>query len=227
MTNLFRFKLVNFLIIIFTVTISYAQKALDSKYYFVNNEKLLSLEQKKDTLYEYRCNKVFECREKARKHYKIIKSKTEGNLTLYAVEWVNLAASSSKSIIEDRFFIIGIEKLSENKIKVINETTSYTKDAISKLPFGFNLIEDKFGYTYYKENYLKSLNSDFEIDKDFADKIMLSMKTSYFELMKLYKNTKVGDMYGTGIISEVLGREMVKRNLNPISARSKLEKAAK
>lgn len=224
MKSLFR---LNYLLLIFTFFVlnnSHAQQILDSKYFFVNNDKLFSLEQRKDTLFEFRYYENFEFRKKPRKQYRIIKSKTKGIITLLIVERLDSIPLSSKSLRDDRFFIIGIEKLSNNKIKVINEIKSYTKNAISKLPFELNLIKDKFGYTYYEETYLKSLNSEFKIDHNFADEIMKSMKNSYSELLKQYMNTKTGDMYRTGIMSELLGREMVKRNLSPISAKNKLKK---
>ncbi|WP_299336480.1 hypothetical protein [uncultured Psychroserpens sp.] len=191
----------------------------------MNSGKLFSIEQQNDTLYEYRCDANFDCRTKARKHYKIIKSKQKGNLTLLAVERLDSIPLSAKPIRDNRFFIIGIEKLSENKIKLINEVTSYTQDSISKMPFELSLLDNKFGFTYYEENYLKSLNSDFKIDKEFAQELSESIKSSNVELMELYQNTKTGDLYASGITAELIAREMTKRNLSPILAKKKMNEA--
>jgi len=216
-----------YVLVFLMLTTSCAQNTVDSKYFFVNNEKLFSLEQRNDTIFEYRYYKNFDFRKKPRKQYKVIKTKRKENLTLIVVERVDSIPLSSKPLRDDRYFIIGIEKLSKHKIKVVNEIKSYTKDSISKLNFEFDLIQDKFGYTYYEESYLKSLNSDFEIDRFFANQVIESMKNSYPEVLRQYQSTKTGDLYGTGIMSELLGREMVKRNLSPISSRTKLKKSMK
>ncbi len=225
MKNLLQIKYLILIITVCTLNISCSQSVLESKYYFVNSGKLFSIEQQNDTLYEYRCDANFDCRTKARKHYKIIKSKQKGNLTLLAVERLDSIPLSAKPIRDNRFFIIGIEKLSENKIKLINEVTSYTQDSISKMPFELSLLDNKFGFTYYEENYLKSLNSDFKIDKEFAQELSESIKSSNVELMELYQNTKTGDLYASGITAELIAREMTKRNLSPILAKKKMNEA--
>jgi len=223
MKNLLRIKYLILIIIVCTLNISCSQSVLESKYYFVNSGKLFSIEQQNDTLYEYRCDAKFNCRTKARKHYKIIKPKQKGNMTLLAVERLDSIPLSTKPIRDNRSFIIGIEKLSENKIKLIKEVTSYTQDSISKIPFELSLLENKFGFTYYEENYLKSLDSDFEIDKDFANEITESIKSTDKELIELYRNTVTGDMYGSGLTAELIAREMIKRNLSPILAKKKID----
>lgn len=227
MKNLLRIKYLILIITVCTLNVSCSQNVLESKYYFVNSGKLFSIEQQNDTLYEYRCDANFDCRTKARKHYKIIKSKQKENLTLLAVERLDSIPLSTKPIRDNRFFIIGIEKLSENKIKLINEVTSYTQDSISKIPFELSLLENKFGFTYYEENYLKSLDSDFEIDKDFANEIMESIKSTDKELIELYRNTVTGDMYASGLTAELIAREMIKRNLSPILAKKKIDDASR
>ena len=118
------------------------------------------------------------------------------------------------------------EKISENTIKMISEAQSFTKDSIAKTPFEMKYLDNKFGFTYYTENYLKSLRTDYTINLEFAKEIIESCKSNT-EIITKYKNTNTGDWYNIGISAELLALEMIKRNLSPIRAKQKMEKALK
>ena len=51
------------LLILLTVKVN-AQEILKSKYYFINGEKVFSMQKSNDTLYTFKCNSNFDCAEK-------------------------------------------------------------------------------------------------------------------------------------------------------------------
>jgi len=208
-------------------TTSCEQNFLNSAYYFINNTEITTFEKRNDTLYIYKCEANLQRSDKAQKRCRIIKSKKDGDTLLLLVERIISIPNASQAMKDNRFSIIGIEKLSSTKIKFVHENIYYNEEEIAKLPFEFNLIKDKFGFTYYEENYLKSLQTDFELDTETFQEITEAVEDSYDELIENYHNTKVRDMYKIGILYEVLGREFVKRNLSPIGLNDKLNAAKK
>ncbi len=203
-----------------------AQEILKSKYYFINGEKVFSIQKSNDTLYTFNCNSNFDCSKKVRDHYKILKSKQDGNKYLFEVEKLDSLQLTTNPIPDDRFKIIGFVKTSENTIKMINEARSFTKDSIAKIPFEINYLNNKFGFTYYTENYLKSFRTDYIITPEIAKEIIESTKNNT-EVLTQYQNTITGDMYHTAISAELITLEMIKRNLSPIHAKQKINKALK
>ena len=125
-----------------------AQEILKSKHYFINGEKVFSIQKSNDTLYTFNCNSNFDCSKKARDHYKILKSKQEGNRYLLEVEKLDSLQLTTNPFPDDRFRLIGFEKTSENEIKMINEARSFTKDSITKIPFEHNYLDNKFVFTF-------------------------------------------------------------------------------
>ncbi|MCH2194072.1 hypothetical protein [Kordia sp.] len=210
---------------LFLLVISCSKDISNSKYYFIQNKELIAINIQNDTLYEYKCEMNFECFEKVHKSYKIIKSKEEKNLLLIAVEQTNFVPNASKEMKKNRLSIIGVEKLSSSKIKFTHENTYYNKKEITKLPFKLDLVKDKFGFTFYEEKYLKSLPTDFEIDVETSEAIIYAVENSYHELYESYQRSNVRDTYRTGILSEVIVRELIKRYLSPADFTNKFEKA--
>ena len=203
-----------------------AQEILKSKYYFINGEKVFSLQKSNDTLYAFKCTSDFNCAKKARDHYKILKSKQDGNRYLFVVEKLDSLQLTTNPIREQRFKLIGFEKTSESEIKIINEARSFTKDSIAKIPFELKYLDNKFGSTYYTESYLKSFRTDYIITPEIAKEIVEACKNNT-KVITQYQNTITRDMYHTAIAAELLTLEMIKRNLSPIHAKQKMNKAMK
>ena len=222
MKKRFKFTFV-VLLTLFTVKIT-AQEILKKKHYFINGEKVFSIQKSNDTLYAFYCNSNFDCAKKARDNYKILKSKQEGNRYLLEVEKLDSIPLSTNPIRDDRFRLIGFEIKSENAIKMINEARSFTKDSITKIPFELDYLNNKFGFTYYTENYLKSFRTDYTITQEIAKEIIESSKNNT-EILTQYQNTITGDIYHTAISAELITLEMIKRNLSPINAKQKMNKA--
>jgi hypothetical protein len=208
-------------------TIACKNSFLDEAYYFSNNNELIRITKQNDTLAFYKCNPDFECSDKVHELHKIINVKKDENKILYAVERIDSIPNTSKALLENRFSIIGIEQLTPSAIKFVHTNSYYNEDEISKLAFDFELVNGKFGYTFYEENYLKSLPTDFEIDVATYHIITDALKHDYDELATNYHNTQVRDTYKIGILSEIIAIEFIKRNWSPINYSTKLEKAHK
>lgn len=201
-----------------------AQEILKSKYYFINGKKVFSIQIRNDTLYTFKCDSNFDCAEKARDHYKILKSKQDGSRYLFEVEKLDSLQLTTNPIPDDRFRLIGFEKISENEIKMINEANSFNKDSILKIPFEVKYLDNKFGFTYYAEKYLKSFRTDYTITPEFAREIIKSCRSN-IEIITQYNTTNTGDWYASGISAELLTLEMIKRNLSPVYAKQKMNNA--
>ena len=219
-----RFQFVPIFFSIFLTAKISAQEILKSKYYFINGEKVFSIQKSNDTLYVFKCNSNFDCATKARDHYKIMKSKQNGNRYLLQLEKLDSLQLTTNPIPDNRFRLIGFEKTSENSFKMISEARSFTKDSIAKIPFEVKYLDNKFGFTYYTENYLKSFRTDYTITQEIAKEIIESSKNST-EILTQYQNTITGDIYHTAISAELITLEMIKRNLSPINAKQKMNKA--
>ncbi|WP_298518797.1 hypothetical protein [uncultured Kordia sp.] len=213
------------IIIVFLLIASCSKNVSNSKYYFISDNELTSITKQNDTLYEYKCEENLQCNDHIHKSYKIIKSKKEENLMLLAVERTNFVVNASKAMKDNRFSIIGIEQLSSNKIKFIHEHIYYNEEEITKLPFEFDLIKNKFGFTFYEESYLKSLPTDFEVDADMYAEILSAIQDFSLEYLEKYNNTQVTGLYSTGAAYDFLAREFVKRKLSPIGLQKKLKSA--
>ena len=216
--------LTSILVFIFNFVLS--QNLLDDKYYFVNGTELFGIKISADTIFEFKCNSNFQCSDNYRKKFKILKNKMVGQKEILAIERIDSIPLSSNPIPADRYKIIGFEKIGKGKLKFINEAKTYTLDSLSAIPFEIQFLRDKFGFTYYTESFLTELQTEYEISREQAQKIFSDIKTN-IEILELYKKTKTGDIYGSGITAELIATEMIKLNLSPLNAKNRIEKAMK
>jgi hypothetical protein len=215
-----------FLLITIFVFISnnvFSQNLLDDTYYFVNGTELFGIKKSNDTIFEFKCNSDFKCSEKYRKKFKILKTKTIGQKEILAIERIDSIPLTTNPIPDDRYKIIGFEKIEKGKLKFINEAKSYTLDSLSAIPFEIRILNDKFGFTYYTESFLTELETEYEISTELAEQIFSDLKNNV-EQVELYKKTKTGDIYGSGITAELIATEMIKLKLSPLNAKDRIEK---
>ena len=214
--------LTSILVFIFNLVLS--QNLLDDKYYFVNGTELFGIKISGDTIFEFKCNSDFQCSDNYRKKFKILKNKMFGQKEILAIERIDAIPLSSNPIPADRYKLIGFEKIGKGKLKFINEAKTYTLDSLSAIPFEIQFLRDKFGFTYYTESFLTELQTEYEISLEQAQKIFSDIRTN-IEILELYKKTKTGDIYGSGITAELIATEMIKLNLSPLNAKNRIEKA--
>ena len=201
-----------------------SQNLLNEKYYFVNGTELFGIKKSNDTIFEFKCNPNFNCSDRYRKKFKILKNKIIENKQILAIERIDSIPLSTNPIPADRYKIIGFEKIQKGKLKFINEAKTYTLDSLSAIPFEIEFLKDKFGFTYYTESFLTELETDYNISAEQAERVMSNFK-NYTERLKLYEKTKTGDIYRSGIMAELIAAEMIKLNLSPLQARNRIEKA--
>lgn len=213
------------ILLFFILTIACKNNFLDETYYFINNNELTRITKQNDTLVFYKCNPDFTCSDKVHELHKIIKSKKDTNKVLYAVERIDSIPYASKALLENRFSIIEFEQITPSSIKFIHTNMYYNEEEISQIAFDFKLVEGKFGYTFYEEKYIQSLQTDFELSVDTYHKIMNDIQHNYNPLIENYHQTQVRDTYKIGIFSELICKEFIKRNWNPINYNLKLQKA--
>lgn len=210
-------------ILLFIFNSVYSQSLLDEKYYFVNGTELFGIEKSNDTIFEFKCNSNFECSENYRK-FKILKNKVVGQKEVLAIERIDSIPFSSNPITADRYKIIGFENIGKGKLKFINEAKKYTLESLNSIPFEIEFLNNKFGFTYYRESFLTKLQIEYEFSPEQAVQILSNTKNNT-EIIELYKKTKTGDIYGSGIAAELIAIEMIKLNLSPLNARARIEKA--
>jgi hypothetical protein len=213
-------------ILVFIFNFVFSQNLLDDKYYFVNGMELFGIKKSNDTIFEFKCNSDFKCSDKYRRKFKILKSKIIGQKEILAIERIDSIPLSSNPIPADRYKIIGFEKIDKGKLKFINEAKSYTLDSLSAIPFEIQFLNEKFGFTYYTESYLTELKTEYEISPELAEQIFSNLKNN-IEQIELYKKTKTGDIYRSGITAELIAMEMIKLGLSPLKAKGRIEKALK
>lgn len=227
-------KLYITLLLLVIITTSCEQKALDTAYYFVSYDYMYSYELKNDTLYNFDCKSDFTRIETSKKQREIIKSKKLGDLTLMVIEDIHSKKLQHR---EDRFRIIGMQRLSKDKIRFFNETINYTKDSVLKIPLEKSLVENKFGITLCNENYLKSFPKEVEIDSTIKKEIKSYFTTDLntisangpveSDIIKRYANTKTNDGYGAILLHELITRKLISKNINPIAGFEKIVEIVK
>lgn len=201
-----------------------SQEILDRLYYFVNGEELTALKQEEDMIYVSKCNVDFECDEEYRRSYKIWRAKQEGNRVLLEVERMDPVPGVDNPYPPERFRFMGFIKEDNNHIRFINEAISVTKQEINDIPFEMAYLNEKFGFTYYSEPYLMSLNTEYELTKDEAEGLLADLKQNEGAL-EYYNQTKTGDIYRIAISAELLSLELIRRGLCPIKGKNRLEDA--
>lgn len=201
-----------------------SQNLLDDTYYFVNGTELFGIKKSNDTIFEFKCNSDFQCSDKYRKKFKILKNIMIGQKEILAIERIRSIPLTTNPIPVNRYKIIGFEKIKKGKLKFINEVKTYTLESLSAIPFEIQFLKDKFGFTYYTESFLTELKTEYEISPTQAQQIFRDLKNN-IEKVELYKKTKTGDIYGSGIIAELIATEMTKLNLSPLNAKDRIEKA--
>jgi hypothetical protein len=211
-------------ILVFICNSVFSQNLLDNKYYFVNGNELFGIKKSNDTIFEFKCNPNFKCSTKYRKRFKILKNKIVGQKEILAIERIDSIPLTTNPIPANRYKIIGFEKIEKGKLKFINEAKSYTLDSLSAIPFEIQFLNDKFGFTYYTESFLTELKTEYEISSEFAEQIFSDLKNN-IEQLELYKKTKTGDIYRSGITAELIATELIKLNLSPLNAKDRIEKA--
>lgn len=211
-------------IFVFIFNFVFSQNLLDDKYYFVNGTELFGIKKRNDTIFEFKCNSDFKCSDKYQKKFMILKSKVVGQKEILAIERIDSIPLSFNPILADRYKIIGFEKIDKGELKFINEAVSYTLDSLSAIPFEIQFLNEKFGFTYYTENFLTELNTEYEISLELAEQILSDLMNNT-EQVKLYKKTKTGDVYGSGITAELIATVMIKLNFSPLNAKDRIEKA--
>ncbi|MBL7471734.1 hypothetical protein IS446_05940 [Robertkochia sp. 1368] len=219
-------KLLLTVLFVFIINSVFCQNLLDDKYYFVNGTELYGIKKSNDTIFEFKCNSNFKCAQKYRRIFKVLKSKRIGSKEILAIERIDSIPLTTNPIPADRYKLIGFEKLEQGKLKFINEAKTYTLDSLSVIPFDIQFLNNKFGFTYYSESYLSQLKTDYNISPELAQKILAGLKSNT-ELIELYRKTKTGDIYGSGITAELIATEMIKINLSPLDAKKRLEQALK
>ena len=147
-----------------------------------------------------------------------------GQKEILAIERIRSIPLTTNPIPVNRYKIIGFEKIKKGKLKFINEVKTYTLESLSAIPFEIQFLKDKFGFTYYTESFLTELKTEYEISPTQAQQIFRDLKNN-IEKVELYKKTKTGDIYGSGIIAELIATEMTKLNLSPLNAKDRIEKA--
>lgn len=215
-------------ILLFLLTFSQAVKAqeLDDTYYFVNGLEVFGIKQSRDTIYEFKCYANLQCQERFRKHYKIIQSKDTLNWTLVKIERLDSIPLSTEPIRKDRFKLWGFEKMDEGEIRVVTQRTRFTLDSIQSTPIDLLITEERFGFTYYNENFLTNLKTDYKVDSLTATEIVSGFK-NYESLLMLYKKSEVVDFYGSGITAELTAKELIKRGWSPLYGVHRLNEAMK
>jgi hypothetical protein len=214
------------LLFLFTFTQALNAQKLDDKYYFVNGLEVFGIKQSRDTIYEFKCYANLQCQERMRKHYKIIQSKDTLNWTLVKIERLDSIPFSTEPVRKDRFMLWGFEKVDVGKIRIVKQRMRFTLDSIQSLPINSLLTEERFGFTYYNEEFLTDLKTDYKVDSLTAAEIVFGFK-DYESLLILYKNSNVSDMYGSGITAELVALELIKRGWSPLYGVHRLNEAMK
>lgn len=211
-------------ILVFIFSFVFSQDLLDKKYYFVNGTELFGIKKSNDTIFEFKCNSDFKCSDNYSKKFKIIKKKIIGQREILAIERIDSIPLTSNPIPAKRYKIIGFEKIDKGKLKFINEAKTYTLDSLSSILFDIEFLNEKFGFTYYTESFLTGLKTEYDISPEQAEQIFSDLKNN-IEQIELYKKTKTGDIYASGITAELIATEMIKLNLSPLNAIDRIEKA--
>ena len=212
-------------IVLISIQTIYSQEVLNDDYYFVSGKELTKIQKSNDTIYLYKCNSTFDCLDKYRNHFKILKSEEIENITLLKMERLDSIPMTTDPYPEDRFGIVRIEKLQNGVISYISDPKYYTNNSINNVILNKEYLEDRFGFSFYTKKFLTTLKMD-NITKNDARAILESAKENK-KIIEKYKQTNTGDIYFSGIASELINIELIKRNLSPLNGKNRVNDALK
>jgi len=103
-----------------------------------------------------------------------------------------------------------------------------TKNQLDDFSVNRDSLSQKFFYTFYSHNFIKTFNSLKEItSKNEANRIVKLMKSKQFEeVIASWKTTNTGDLWGTGLTAEILNKACLSLGFNPILADQKISRLA-
>ena len=192
-------------------------------YYFIRIDgELTKLFQRKDTLFEYRCNTDRSCRCTPESHYKVIDLSFRNNQFLFKLEKLDTIRYHPIQYPENRFSILVLDYVDSNRICFTQQLFGLTKKEVTDNFVDTFKTNKKFGLTYFSNAYYESFKGLKTISKrsEVEEIIALYKTDKYVQLVELYKISDPFDMYGLGLSTELFNNACIDKGYNPIGAAS-------
>jgi len=223
-------KGVFYLFLLFFIVEAKAQKILNDDYYMVSIDDTKMYRQSQDTLYQYHCSPEFKPRfDTVPRHYKILNTQTNANITWLKLERLDHLQMSSEPFPLNRFFVLVLKDLNSKTAGQLMFANNLTRAQLDAFTIPLEDLSHKFYSTLISNTYKNELATLKSIATKQDINILLDeMKSEkYKEMISQYQATKINDMYGSLLTSELFYRSFLAKGYNPIGSGLKFNELQK
>ena len=220
-------RLLLFIALFLVFTCARGQRILTQDYNFIGRGMRVSkLHQSNDTIYQFSCNayaKQF-YRVKPDAHYKIISSSKQAEFYILKLEQLDTVSLTTEPYPKTRYSLLILKNGNSKEVGSLPRLLGSTRSQIDTSKVNLTALRNNFYFTYFSDTYMKSLASLKTIaTKHDAEVIFETIKDGTFkELIDKYQQTQPGDLYASGLISELINRACINNGYNPLGAQQKI-----
>ncbi|MEJ7694335.1 hypothetical protein [Daejeonella sp.] len=188
-----------------------------------------TLRQGNDILYKLKCYTNQPCQARPAKRYRIIESIKTGDFTILKLEQLDTLQLTTDPFPLTRY-AVHVIKISDNKqLGYLTLRSGLTRQELDAYQTDFSALREMFFFTYFSVTYLKELSTLKTVTtKAEAQSILDYFKSGNFNsLIETYKKAGVPDMYGSGLVGELVSRSCIAKGYNPLGAGPAIEELLK
>ena len=192
---------------------------LQDYHFLVTDGEVSTLRQSNDTLYELHSSDYSPSM--VQQHYKIISSQKINEFTILKLEGLDTISMTTDPYPATRYSVSFFKDIDPTKLGYL-ETVIHglTKEGLDTVHVDEKSLNNLFFFTYYSDTYLKELSGLKKVTtKEQALEIMEAMKSDQFKLLaEKYAKNPPGDLYGSGLVAEILSKACIEKGYSPIGA---------
>lgn len=204
-------------------------------YFFINSSdrEFTKIMVKNDSLYEWHGTAIvngkylsLETEDHPESTYKVLSTSTSQDVHLLRLESLDSVPLSSDPVPDTRFSVLVIRGITEDMVAYLPLQSGLTMKEVKAYATNSDEWEGKFFFTYYSENSWRRFAKLKRIaSKKDAHRIVQYLNGAEAKaLVASYLESKIPDLYGSGLMSELITRGCIKLGYNPLLATKELQR---
>lgn len=144
----------------------------------------------------------------------------EDSLAYVALERLDSVPLSRNPFPEERYSVIVLKKANDQDVGFVTLSMGLTKNQLDSAWGTHTKADSLFFLTYFSDDYWKQLSllNPVKTEED-VKKIQVALEGGQVkQWMDLYRRNPVKEMYGTGVMTEMMNRICISLSYNPIGA---------
>nr|WP_288807891.1 hypothetical protein [uncultured Sphingobacterium sp.] len=156
---------------------------------------------------------------------RIIQERVQGDSWLVMTESLDSIPMTTAPFPTNRFSITVFRGITKNQIEIADVTSRIERHVADSLMDKGVVTDNWFFYTYFSDDRWRELASLPQIKtKDDGQKVMSILKSEKVKTwVKAYENNPIKEMYGSGVIAEIINRICIQLQYSPVFASKALQ----